>query len=44
MNTPPSVGDKAPAFQLPDATGAQRNLTDLAAKGKLVLLFFRGVW
>ncbi|GAB4336034.1 MAG: hypothetical protein Kow0099_08750 [Candidatus Abyssubacteria bacterium] len=44
MNTPPAVGEKAPAFHLPDATGTERNLTDLLTTGKLVLLFFRGLW
>ncbi len=34
----PAVGDKAPEFQLPDATGKEIALADY--RGKRVVLFF----
>ena len=48
----PKVGDKAPEFTLPDATGKPTKLTGLLAqpsaaseKGSWVLLiFYRGYW
>jgi peroxiredoxin len=40
----PAVGEVAPDFILPDSTGIQRQLSDLAANRMLVLLFYRGYW
>ena len=38
------VGDHAPDLVLPDATGRAVRLSDLWAKGPLVLIFYRGGW
>jgi hypothetical protein len=38
------VGDKMPAFSLPDTNGNIVNSADLLQKGNLVLTFFRGAW
>jgi len=38
------VGDKFPAFELPDSKGKQISSTELLAKGPLVLSFYRGGW
>lgn len=38
------VGDKFPAFELPDSEGKQISSTELLAKGPLVLSFYRGGW
>ncbi len=38
------VGDKAPAFQLPDTEGQSVSSADLLAQGPLVVTFYRGVW
>lgn len=38
------VGQRAPAFELPDQDGRAIASSDLLAKGPLVLSFFRGVW
>jgi len=38
------VGDRLPAFALPNAYGWDVRSTDLLAKGPLVLTFFRGSW
>jgi hypothetical protein len=38
------VGQPAPDFTLPDATGAPVRLTDLLARGPVVLSFYRGRW
>ncbi len=38
------VGDKAPAFTLPDAAGVSRSLRDTLRQGPVVLVFYRGVW
>ena len=35
-----NVGDKAPDFQLPDQTGTPVRLSDLTAKGPVVLFFY----
>lgn len=40
----PQPGQIAPDFELPDSTGAPRLLSQLAASGPLVLLFYRGHW
>lgn len=39
-----SVGDKAPEFALPDASGRIVKSSDLLALGPLVINFFRGRW
>jgi peroxiredoxin len=39
-----SVGDEAPGFALPDATGRTVALADLLAEGPVVLTFYRGAW
>jgi peroxiredoxin len=39
-----SVGDTAPAFDLPDHDGKIVSSSDLLAKGRLVLCFVRGRW
>jgi peroxiredoxin len=38
------VGAKAAAFELPDHDGKMVSSTDLLAKGRLVVIFFRGRW
>ncbi|KAL3918361.1 MAG: hypothetical protein SGILL_004275 [Bacillariaceae sp.] len=38
------VGDKAPAFTLPDSKGDPVVLEDLLKKGPVVVTFYRGVW
>lgn len=38
------VGDAAPLFALPDATGRVVRLHDLLASGPVVLTFYRGEW
>jgi peroxiredoxin/YHS domain-containing protein len=38
------VGDTAPDFTLPDATGASTNLHSLLAKGPVVMVWYRGAW
>src|SRR5262245_45925954 len=38
------VGDRAPAFRLPDARGGEVALDDLLADGPVVLVFYRGAW
>jgi peroxiredoxin len=38
------IGDKSPAFVLPDHNGKPVSSVDLLAKGRLVLLFIRGRW
>jgi hypothetical protein len=37
-------GDRAPAFELPDARGRAIASGDLMARGPLVLAFYRGAW
>jgi len=39
-----AVGQKAPDFALPDAAGRTVGLTDLRARGPVVLSFYRGRW
>jgi len=41
---PLAAGDRAPAFTLADAGGAQHRLADYLARGPVLLLFFRGGW
>ncbi len=38
------VGDRAPVFALPDATGLTVRSADLLARGHLVVSFYRGGW
>lgn len=38
------VGERAPAFRLPDAQGQLVDLEHLLAQGPVVLLFYRGHW
>jgi peroxiredoxin len=40
----PSVGERAPLFTLPNATGTEVSLERLLASGPVVLSFYRGVW
>ena len=39
-----AVGDRAPAFTLPDALGRPVSLADLRANGPVVVIFYRGEW
>jgi peroxiredoxin len=39
-----NVGDRAPDFTLPDATGEQVSLSTLLEKGPVVLVWYRGGW
>jgi peroxiredoxin len=39
-----AVGEKAPAFSLPDHDGNPVSSNDLLSRGRLVLSFFRGRW
>ncbi len=38
------IGDRAPDFTLPDATGELVRLADLLGRGPVVVTFFRGTW
>ncbi len=38
------VGQRAPDFTLPDASGRSVHLADLLTRGPVVLSFFRGRW
>ncbi len=38
------VGDSAPDFALPNADGTTTRLSDLTARGPVVLTFYRGAW
>jgi hypothetical protein len=38
------VGDRAPAFELPDPLGRTIASSELLARGPIVLAFYRGVW
>jgi hypothetical protein len=38
------IGDRAPDFTLPDATGELVRFADLLARGPVVVTFFRGTW
>jgi len=40
----PNVNDVAPDFALGDSTGAHHTLTELVARERRVLLFYRGHW
>lgn len=39
-----NIGDKAPSFSLPNATGKTVSLDDLLQQGAVVLTFYRGAW
>jgi peroxiredoxin len=39
-----AVGDRAPGFSLPDATGREISLAERLAAGPVVLQFYRGDW
>jgi hypothetical protein len=39
-----SVGENAPTFTLPDATGVNVNLSEVLNNGPVVLSFYRGSW
>ena len=38
------IGDKMPAFSLPNTNGEMINSNDLLKNGNLVVTFYRGVW
>jgi AhpC/TSA family len=38
------VGQVAPDFELPDSTGVNRRLSELADSRPVVVLFYRGHW
>ena len=38
------IGDQAPDFTLPDATGEPVRLADLLGRGPVVVTFYRGTW
>ncbi len=40
----PKIGDQAPDFTLPNASGQLIDLKSLLAKGPLVVSFYRGRW
>ncbi len=40
----PKIGDQAPDFTLPNASGQLIGLKSLLAKGPLVVSFYRGRW
>lgn len=44
MGKTPGIGDVANTFELPDSTGKMRSLDELIGKGKLLLVFLRGMW
>jgi len=44
LDTALKVGDKAPDFELPDASGKPVRLSDLTAKGPVVVTWYRGGW
>jgi thiol-disulfide isomerase/thioredoxin len=44
INNSLQVGQKAPDFTLPNATGGEVSLSSLLKKGPVVLSFYRGEW
>ncbi len=38
------AGDAAPEFEVLDSTGATRRMSELAAAGPVIFLFYRGHW
>ncbi len=43
-NQAPRIGEKAPAFTLPDQNGKQVALADLVSPNGAILIFYRGHW
>lgn len=44
MGTTLALGEKVPNFELPDENGEPYDLAREAAKGPIVLVFYRGDW
>ncbi len=44
LNRVPKIGDPAPDFALPNASGQLISLESLRAKGPVALSFYRGRW
>jgi hypothetical protein len=44
LNRVPKIGDPAPDFALPNASGQLITLESLRAKGSVALSFYRGRW
>jgi peroxiredoxin len=44
MSNGPKVGESAPPFELPDATGQMQTLESLTDGESVLLVFFRGLW
>jgi hypothetical protein len=44
LNRVTKVGEKAPEFTLPNATGRSVSLAELLVRGPVVLSFYRGRW
>ena len=40
----PRVGEGAPDFRLPNASGEERRLSDLVKQRSTILVFYRGHW
>jgi len=40
----PEIGDYAPDFELVDSTGIRQRLSEMIARGPLILIFYRGHW
>jgi len=38
------IGDQAPGFSLPNSNGEMVQLSDLLARGPVVITFYRGEW
>ena len=38
------VGEKMPAFELPDQNGGSWNLDERLSEGPVMLVFYRGDW
>ena len=38
------IGDQFPSLRLPDHTGQETSLEELAAGAPLILTFYRGAW
>lgn len=44
LGTMKNVGDQAPGFRLPDASGVPVSLEQLLADGPVIVVFYRGAW
>jgi len=44
LDTMKNVGDLAPAFSIPNATGEQVSSADLLSEGPVIVVFYRGAW